>query len=265
MVELNESTTQVFARLESSLSSDCYTTTPFTINLREQPEIELDSVYFICDENPIMLSVNGSYDLYEWSTGEFSTDITISEPGNYSVSATNFYGDFECSETFQFQVLASGFPEILDVVVQDFTNSDNSISITVAGTGDYEFSLDFENWQDEGLFSNLEYQESYNVFIQDKNGCGFIVQEVFLLNAPTYFTPNGDGINDLWNVYNFDKETSGVVHIFDRYGKQLTSINAGTIGWNGIYNGQELPSTDYWFRLEKESGEVRMGHFSLLR
>jgi len=265
MVELNESTTQVFARLESSLSSDCYTTTPFTINLREQPEIDLALVYFICDENPISLSVNGSYDLYEWSTGEFSSDITISEPGNYSITVTNVYGDFECSETFQFQALASGLPEILDIVVEDFTNNDNSISITVNGTGDYEFSLNFGNWQDENIFSNLEYQESYTVFIRDKNGCGFIAQEVFLLNAPTYFTPNGDGINDLWNIYNFDKETTGIIHIFDRYGKQLSSIRAGNQGWNGIYNGQELPSTDYWFRLVKGSGEVRVGHFSLLR
>lgn len=265
IIELDGTTTQIYARLESTLSLDCYTVTSFTIHLREQPEINLDPVYFICDENPITLSVNGSYDIYEWSTGEFSTDITISEPGGYSITATNFYDDFECSETFQFQVLASGLPEILDVVVEDFTNSDNSISITVDGAGDYEFSLDFGNWQDENTFSNLEYQEIYNVFIRDKNGCGLIAQEVFLLNAPTYFTPNGDGINDVWNVYNFEKETSGVIHIFDRYGKQLSSIKAGTRGWDGVYNGQELPSTDYWFRLEKSDGRVHIGHFSLLR
>lgn len=263
--ELVQSITQLYARLESTMFPSCYTTTSFNILLREQPVIDLQPLYFVCDESPIILSINSSYDYLEWSTGETSSQITITEPGSYSVEVIITYTGFECTENFQFQVLPSGLPSSISVEVEDFSDNDNSISLAVEGDGDYEYSLNFINWQDESFFDNVSYQESYNVFVRDKNGCGFVVEEVFLLNAPTYFTPNADGFNDYWNVYNFERESAGMIWIFDRYGKELQSIKAGSRGWDGIYNGQEMPPSDYWFRLERGNSEVHVGHFSLLR
>ncbi|MDB4114903.1 T9SS type B sorting domain-containing protein, partial [Flavobacteriaceae bacterium] len=58
------------------------------------------------------------------------------------------------------------------------------------------------------------------------------------------------------------------IYIFDRYGKLLKQISPLTPGWDGTYNGNALPSSDYWFRVEyTEQGiqkEIR-GHFSLKR
>ena len=41
------------------------------------------------------------------------------------------------------------------------------------------------------------------------------------------------------------------IYIFDRYGKLIKQISAAaTGGWNGTYNGQPLPATDYWFTVD---------------
>jgi gliding motility-associated-like protein len=56
--------------------------------------------------------------------------------------------------------------------------------------------------------------------------------------------------------------------IFDRYGKFLKQISPSGEGWNGIFNGQPLPSSDYWFTVdynEKGTSKVFKSHFTLKR
>nr|WP_291128526.1 T9SS type B sorting domain-containing protein [Flavobacterium sp. UBA7682] len=56
--------------------------------------------------------------------------------------------------------------------------------------------------------------------------------------------------------------------MFDRYGKLLKQISSAGDGWDGTYNGQPLPSTDYWFTVDyPEQGGMKQfkAHFSLKR
>jgi gliding motility-associated-like protein len=57
------------------------------------------------------------------------------------------------------------------------------------------------------------------------------------------------------------------VTIFDRWGKQLASYNAGDgTDWDGVYNGTLMPSTDYWYEIQiKEIKKTYTGHFTLIR
>lgn len=261
---LEASSIQLFARLESTISSDCYTTTSFTITLREQPEIDLETIYYLCDTVPFQVSISSGYDAYLWSTGATSQTISIDTPGGYSVTVSNFYGDFVCEETFNFQVIQSGLPTITDVIVTDFTQNENSIEVLVEGSGDYEYSLLGFPWQDENIFTNLPLQAEYIIRVRDKNGCGIAFEEAYLLYAPKFFTPNGDGYHDTWNIVNFNRESNGVTHIFDRYGKLLTTLGSGSIGWDGTFNGVAMPSNGYWYRFERGNGQVYTGGFSLI-
>jgi len=88
---------------------------------------------------------------------------------------------------------------------------------------------------------------------------------------PNFFTPNGDGYNDYWNIKGessiFNAES--IISIFDRYGKLLKQISPSGIGWDGKYNGKDLPSTDYWFSVEyttqSNNKAVFKSHFTLKR
>ena len=85
---------------------------------------------------------------------------------------------------------------------------------------------------------------------------------------PTAFTPNGDGINDTWKIIGLEAKHNAKIYIFDRYGKLVKQIDPLGEGWNGKYNGEDIPSTDYWFRLDyTENGTKKQfkAHFSLIR
>jgi gliding motility-associated-like protein len=94
-----------------------------------------------------------------------------------------------------------------------------------------------------------------------------------VIDFPNYFTPNGDNYNDYWNIYAIQNQPSAKIYIFDRYGKLITQLNPLGQGWDGNYNGNPLPATDYWFVLEyieKDSNGSNVwrtfkSHFSLLR
>ena len=58
------------------------------------------------------------------------------------------------------------------------------------------------------------------------------------------------------------------IYIFDRYGKLLNQLSPLTEGWDGSYNGNPMPSSDYWFRVEYTENDTKKefrGHFTLKR
>ena len=99
------------------------------------------------------------------------------------------------------------------------------------------------------------------------NGCGTSNKDVYVLGVPKYFTPNGDGIHDFWNVKGVSTayNDNSTVLIFDRYGKLIKQIGALDPGWDGTFNGNPLPSTDYWYTIQFEDGRNVKGNFSLKR
>src|SRR5690606_26054187 len=54
---------------------------------------------------------------------------------------------------------------------------------------------------------------------------------------PKFFTPNNDSYNDSWQAFPLIKQHIGNIHIFNRYGKLLTTISPYDTGWDGTYNG----------------------------
>ena len=88
-----------------------------------------------------------------------------------------------------------------------------------------------------------------------------------MLVFPTFFTPNGDGYNDFWYIIGVNKNLSTNINIqiFDRYGKLLKQIDPLSQGWDGTFNGNQMPSSDYWYVIKLENGRNVKGHFSLKR
>ena len=71
-----------------------------------------------------------------------------------------------------------------------------------------------------------------------------------ILDYPKYFTPNGDGYHDTWNISSLKPKSNAKIYIFDRYGKLLKEIRSSIDGWDGTFNGIPMPSNDYWFSVE---------------
>lgn len=175
----------------------------------------------------------------------------------------NISGCF-ASDITSFTITVTPLPDFdytLEVV--DFRSSSNSINVEISNPELYDFSLDGTNFSDNAFFENL-VPGPYTVHIRAKSGCKTVTEEVVILNYPRFFTPNGDGVNDVWQIAYMRLNPQASVTIFDRYGKPVGGFK-GAAGWDGSYNGSPLPATDYWFVIQLDNSRIIKGHFSMIR
>ena len=105
----------------------------------------------------------------------------------------------------------------------------------------------------------------YNATACNSNESSFIViinnEEYFI---PKYFTPNNDGANDVWQVYDRLNLVNNI-SIYNRNGKLLKFLPNSASSWDGTFNGKLLPSDSYWYEIVLNSHEVLRGYFALKR
>jgi len=255
---------EIYVRVIHNNLNICYETTSFQLIVGAFPQLGPDETIRICDGSAITLSANPGYASYLWSNGATTPSISISESGNYTVTVSENYSDFYCDATKTFTAYVSGIATIDTVTLVDFTPNNNSIAVEVSGTGDYEYSVDGMTYQPQSYFTNLHTGE-YTIYVRDKNGCGVVTEDVYLLNYIKFFTPNGDGTHEYWQISGSQYEPNLEVYIFDRFGKILTFFRGDDVGWDGTYNGQNMPTNDYWFVVMRDNGKIYRGHFTLKR
>ncbi len=198
--------------------------------------------------------------------GATEATYEVSEQGVYSVRAVS---------------IATGCPSLPAKVVigksepakakahawKSFTDN-QSVTVEVTGIGNYVYQLDDNTIQPDPVFTNVS-SGMHRVTVYDTNGCSVVTISIRVINYPHYFTPNGDGYHDFWNIGDLVNDPNAKIYIFDRYGKLLRQIKPSrSSGWNGKLNGKPLPSTDYWFTATyTEEGVIKefKSHFSLKR
>lgn len=245
--------------------ADCYAITPITlvVNTFDPPAFE-EETKSLCKGSQIDLTVDPAFSSYLWNVATNNTNylITVSEAGDYSVKVTNEFG---CEKTKKFKVILSEPAVITGAVIRDFSGTDNAVTLQYTGIGNYEFSLNGIDFQDDPFFANVN-PGVYNAVAQSKDNCGISnYYLLYVMDYPKFFTPNGDGINDVWAIKNLDQLPDYRLSIFNRYGKLLKQMTQNSPGWNGQFNGQQLPSDDYWFDLIFTNGKDIKGHFSIKR
>ena len=271
----------IYIRLESAITG-CYAVSTIDLVVNSLPNVDLDDNYVICSDNsgggldyavvdPGLSATIYSFTWFDQFGALLSTDsvYTVEQPGIYSLEVSYLDGS-GCSAPLEiFTVSESGNPTVTaEVTTEPFADT-HIIVATATGTGLYEFSLDQGPWQNSGTFIGVSPGE-HIVNVRDLNGCGVISYELFVIDYPAYFTPNGDGYNDTWNIEALSGQIASKIYIFDRYGKLLKQISPAGDGWDGTYNGQRMPTNDYWFLLEYNdfsTGEPRQlrAHFTLKR
>jgi len=143
------------------------------------------------------------------------------------------------------------------------------VAITTGGSTPYEYSLNGESQGSNNTFIIYE-TGTYTVTVTDANGCVAIATiEMTYIDVciPNYFTPNGDGVLDGWGPGCTAQYPNLTFDIFDRYGRVIATLNQGD-KWDGKYNGNELPTGDYWYVVklnDRNDNRHFVGHFTLYR
>ena len=84
--------------------------------------------------------------------------------------------------------------------------------------------------------------------------------------VPNTFTPNGDGINDTWEIKYLSSYPNVMVEIFNRYGSKVFRSNGYTTPWDGRFNGGDLPLGTYYYIISPNSGRKPItGYLTIIR
>ncbi len=156
----------------------------------------------------------------------------------------------------------------IDGIVTNYFDENQIITVLATDPGNYLYQLDYGPLQQSNVFQNVS-AGTHVIKVVDANGCSSpLTRDVLVINYPKFFTPNDDGYNNTWNIEGLKEQLNSKIFIFDRYGKLLKQISPSGAGWDGTFNGQALPSDDYWFNVEySENGQTETfrSHFSLKR
>ena len=198
--------------------------------------------------------------------GAIAPVFTPTVAGDYTVIATNIVTG--CTIPATTVVIGSYPPE--SIAIELLTNSfvtNDILLVSVVGNGEYEYSLDHGLWQESNRIENVSGGE-HTIFVRDIYNCNLISDMQIVIDFPRFFTPNGDGFHDNWNIVGIDNQPTAKIFIYDRYGKLIKQINPTGQGWDGTFNGDFLPSSDYWFTVEYKEprdGIVKQfkSHFTL--
>ncbi len=241
----------IFVRVSSLENPNCYDASQsFEFEGIAAPILGLDQQLFICEDGSMatigQATSNPNYE-YSWNTGQTTPFITVSEPGTYILTATTSQGSVNCVRTRTIEVITSISPEISAVEIDGFSSS-NTVTIQTELDGDFEFRLDDGEFQTEPIFEDV-LPGNHTIFMRDVNGCGVVAEEIAVVGYLVYFSPNGDGINDSWHIEGMEYLNEPVVSIYNRYGKLIKQLNTNNTSWDGTFSGQQMPESDYWFKL----------------
>jgi gliding motility-associated-like protein len=265
----------LFIRAENN--EGCYGTGQFDLVVVPTPKINPLENKIICEgvtnaavvlNSGILPTDNPNDFTYLWSNNETTPTINVDKDGEYTVIVKNKSG---CSATHKCIVIMSYLAKINNIIINDL-QATNNVIIDVSNPDNYQYSIQFENeiatpYQSSPIFLNVP-AGFHELLIQNLDGCGPPVSRtIAVLDAPKFFTPNSDGVNDYWNLKGINSSLykNAIIYIFDRYGKLLQQIAPSSRGWDGTFNGSPLPADDYWYTIKLDDDREAKGHFSLKR
>lgn len=155
-------------------------------------------------------------------------------------------------------------------LIQDLTTKHHQYNAFLPDASNTSVSYLIQKGDDTRIDADGKEYKKVRVYIEDAQGCGYYIdieREFIDIDIPNYFTPNGDGDNDIWYPKHIENYPNAQVQIYDRYGRPIAKLKPGQ-GWNGQYKGKELPAGDYWYIInlnEPDDERVFKGHFTLYR
>ncbi|MFY0604893.1 MAG: T9SS type B sorting domain-containing protein [Flavobacteriaceae bacterium] len=281
-IDYESSTKTIWVRIVGAGSLNCGGLQSFNIIVNPKPVITIQDKYFICDDptvNPVVLTADSSNDRVEWldRTGVVISTLPtfpLNEKNRYTLIAYKTENGIECSNSLEFKVDKYPPPSFTSTEVIE-TGDSFSVLVTVSGDSSYEFSINGTDYFGSGTSYTLTNVAPgfRTIYVRDINNCEPPNQEdISIVGYPDFFTPNGDGINDFWNIKGVSDTyyKSVYIRIYNRFGKVVSEISdLQSLGWDGRYNGKKMIPNDYWYSAQiidlNDNIIKKSGNFSLIR
>jgi gliding motility-associated-like protein len=274
------STTKYYITVTSPAGCISKDSITVTVNTATQPATQNKST---CANDSVQLQSSVPSSTYLWNTGATTFSIFAKSQGKFWVRSS-FNGCF-ITDTFNVTLLPT--PSASAVVSVDTTGVDMVTFSwsSVAGAATYEVSTDNGNtWTlpssgPTGLkhtITALLPQTTVTLLVRALGAGGTCktlsakalattkISPIFIPNA---FTPNSDGLNDVWLIYGSLRGVKAM--IYNQWGEKIFESDVQSKGWNGYYKGKEAPFGVYFYvaklTLLDGSEEIRKGSINLIR
>ncbi len=257
--------------------NNCTTTAIAQVTVVQKPVINIAaSSLTICPGETATLTATGGSGSYNWSNTLSTNSVNVTNGGTISlidngvtcgpstasivIATSNIHANISANTTSGIKPLAvtftntstgaTSFTWTLGNGLTDLLN--NTIAQTYTATGIYTVSL---------VVTNNNCKDSTSILIT-------VLDEEPEIEIPNVFTPNGDGINDVFKITAINTKSFSA-DIFNRWGTKLFSWSDITTGWNGKTNGKEVTDGVYFYMIKittsSDKDITKQGTVSLFR
>ena len=252
----------------------CSATYDAVVNFATYPVFSLGPDTILCDGEVLHLDAGYPGMAHTWSTGASSQSINVTSTGNYSCTVNNGF----CSYTDEVHATFNPTPDPL-AMHEYYTCLDDEPGYVVIDAGNAGSGFEWSTGEQTQIILAGAYGW-YFVQMTNPHDCSlrdsarvieFCPASIYV---PNTFSPNGDGVNDVWLPLGKSIATMEL-YVFDRWGGILFASDNATIGWDGTANGTQVPNDVYVWRMKyrfqiDEGGQVgeeheQLGHVTVLR
>jgi gliding motility-associated-like protein len=231
------------------------------------PDIDLGGDRDICPDQTIVLdATHGANSIYRWNTGEQTSSYAATSPGVYGVTVITEHGcvggDTVELSYYPLPVVSAG----VDTTVCEETP---------LLLKPWSVNADSLLWSDGSVGNTLSIRWGGEYVVTGINKCGtgsdtIMVKQIFCdIWVPNAFTPNGDGINDVFHVLgNIGRLEGFGLSVYNRWGERIFHTQDKYQGWDGRHNGTDALLGTYVYMLEYQIGNQpyqQKGSFHLIR
>ncbi|HKL04135.1 MAG TPA: gliding motility-associated C-terminal domain-containing protein [Cryomorphaceae bacterium] len=266
--EAQTGTITLSAELEGCISE----VTSLDIIVHPNPTFAFAPDTTICTGDEVSLSGPENMDTYTWSTGDETQTISVGA-GSYTLVFTDQNG---CSGETGIDVFEQGPTAAFFIEPDTIAPPGTFLSfIDQSSAGDFpivSWLWDFGNGDiSQAELPGYAYEESgiftVNLIITDALGCESTASQryysIFDFAVPEGFSPNGDGINDRFEIRGLQLIDGAVVQIFNRWGGVVYESN--DYGPGNYWDGDDAPDGTYFYIIEIPEQEPISGNVTIAR
>jgi gliding motility-associated-like protein len=257
-----------------TLDNGCSATHAATVQLVPLPVVALGSDTVLCEGETLVLHAGNPGSAYNWNTGATGAAIMVQQGGLYSVTVDN--GHCERSDSIHVGFNPSPVRMALHQVFACLDEDPRHVRLDAGNPGSgYVWST--------GAASQVILAGAYGWYYVDVTNIfdcaardSVLVSEYCpsAIYVPNTFTPNGDGLNDVFIPVGKNIASMQLL-IFDRWGGVIFESNDPRMGWDGTFRGEPVKEDIYMWKLrykfmESPAGglgmeQERLGHIQVMR
>jgi gliding motility-associated-like protein len=236
----------------------------------DEPSLELGEDIGICRGESVTVTPEGDFVSYLWHDGSTGSEFTTDQEGLISVEVTDANG---CSTKDSLNAYFVELP-VVDLGPDTSVCGEEGLVLDAGTDGDsYRWSTGDISQQ----ITVYEYGDQ-EIWVEVENSFGCVGSDTVLIeecdiyhlfDPPTAFTPNGDGVNDVWNLYDLQEFSQAEVEIYDQWGTLVWKSEPGySEPWDGIdMKGRPMPVDSYHYVVYFNDGsdETYVGYVTVIK